>query len=129
MRRNTQVRRYNANGLVGLIDRARPGRTPMLNTDRMSELVEIVEAGPDPETDGVVRWRRINLCAAIEQRFGTCMAERTMSSILRRLGLAKLSARPCTRRISSKSSWPNTARALSPIEPLLHSGGSENEIV
>ncbi len=52
------VHRYNAEGLAGLSDRPLPGRTPILNAEKMSELAAIVEAGPDPETDGVVRWRR-----------------------------------------------------------------------
>ena len=88
------VHRYNVEGLAGLIDRPLPGRTPMLSTEQMNALAAIVEAGPDPETDGVVRWRRIDLCAVVERRFGIRVAERTMSSILRRLGFAKLSARP-----------------------------------
>ena len=60
----------------------------------MNELAAIVEAGPDPETDGIVRWRRIDLCEVVERHFGVRVAERTMGSILRRLGFAKLSARP-----------------------------------
>lgn len=88
------VHRYNEEGLAGLIDRPLPGRTPMLDAEQMRELATIVEAGPDPEADGVVRWRRIDLCDVVERRFGVCVAERTMSSILHRLGFAKLSARP-----------------------------------
>ena len=88
------VHRYNAEGLAGLIDRPLPGRTPLLDTEQMNALAVIVEAGPNPKLDGVVRWRRIDLCAVVEQRFGIRLAERTMSSILRRLGFAKLSARP-----------------------------------
>jgi len=88
------VHRYNAEGLSGLSDRALPGRTPMLGPEQMSALAAIVEAGPDPETDGVVRWRRIDLCDVIERRFGVRVAERTMGAILHRLGFAKLSARP-----------------------------------
>lgn len=88
------VHRYNAEGLAGLIDRPLPGRTPLLDTEQMNALAVIVEAGPNPKLDGVVRWRRIDLCAVVEQRFGIRLAERTMSSILRRLGFVKLSARP-----------------------------------
>lgn len=88
------VHRYNAEGLAGLSDRPLPGRTPILNAEKMSELAAIVEAGPDPETDGVVRWRRIDLCAVVERRFGVRVAERTMGAILHRLGFVKLSARP-----------------------------------
>lgn len=53
---------------------------------------EIVEAGPDPATDGVARWRRIDLCKVVERRFGVRLAERSMGAILRRLGFARLSA-------------------------------------
>ena len=66
----------------------------MLSTDQMRELAAIVEAGLDPETDGVIRWRRIDLCASVERRFSLRVVERTMGSILRRPGFTKLSARP-----------------------------------
>ena len=89
------VHRYNEAGLAGLVDRPLPGRKPMLSAEQMRELAALVEAGPDPETDGVVRWRRIDLCEVVERRFGVRVAERTMGSILRRLGFARLSARPC----------------------------------
>lgn len=88
------VHRYNAEGLAGLADRALPGRAPMLNPEQMSELAAIVEKGPDPETDGVVRWRRIDLCQVVERRLSVRVAERTMGAILHRLGFARLSARP-----------------------------------
>ena len=88
------VHRYNAEGLAGLADRPLPGRTPRLCADQMRELAMIVETGPNPERDGIVRWRRIDLCEVVERHFGVRVAERTMGSILRRLGFAKLSARP-----------------------------------
>jgi len=89
------VHRFNAEGLAGLVNRPLPGRKPLLNSDQMRELATIVETGPDPATDGVVRWRRIDLCAVVERRFGVRFAERSMGEILRRLGFARLSARPC----------------------------------
>ena len=88
------VHRYNAEGLAGLMNRPLPGRKPLLNSDQMRELATIVETGPDPAIDGVVRWRRIDLCAVIERRFGVRFAERSMGDILRRLGFTRLSARP-----------------------------------
>jgi len=88
------VYRYNEEGLSGLVDRRLPGRTPMLSPEQMSELAAIVETGPDPETDAIGRWRRIDLCDVVERRFGVRVAERTMGSILSRLGFARLSARP-----------------------------------
>jgi transposase len=88
------VHRYNAEGLTGLANRPLPGRSPMLNEEQMRELVAIVEKGPDPKTDGVVRWRRIDLCRVVETRFDVRLAERSIGAILRRLGFVKLSARP-----------------------------------
>lgn len=89
-----RVHRYNAGGLAGLADRPLPGRAPMLGPEQMSALAAIVETGPDPETDGLVRWRWIDLCEIVERRFGVRLAERTMGEVLRRLGFARLSARP-----------------------------------
>ena len=54
----------------------------------------LVEAGPGPATDGVVRWRRIDLKRRIEAMFGVAMHERTVGKQLRGLGLRRLSARP-----------------------------------
>ena len=65
-----RVHRYNAEGLAGLVDRPLPGRTPMLSTEQMRELAVIVETGPDPDRDGTVRWRRIDLCDVVERRLG-----------------------------------------------------------
>ena len=59
----------------------------------MKELGEIVETGPDPAVDGVVRWRRIDLKRVIEARFGVIYSERGISRLLGELG-AHISARP-----------------------------------
>lgn len=88
------VHRYNAEGLAGLVDRPLSGRPARLSAEQMRELAVIVETGPDPSTDKVVRWRRIDLCNVVDQRFGIRVAERTMSAILHRLGFARLSVRP-----------------------------------
>ncbi len=116
-----RVYRYNEEGLAGLVNRSLPGRTPMLSAEQMRELATIVEEGPDPEADRVIRWRRIDLCHVVERRFGLRVAERTMGSILRRLGFVKLSARPRhpqsdpEARELYKNGWPApSARALFP---------------
>jgi len=88
------VHRYNAEGLAGLFNRPLPGRQPRLSSEQMQELATIVETGPDPASDGMVRWRRIDLCAVVERRFGVRFAARSMGEILRRLGFSRLSARP-----------------------------------
>src|SRR3954462_8352360 len=89
-----RVHRYNAEGLAGLRDRPRSGRRPRLTAEQEAELVTAVERGPDPDRDGVVRWRRVDLRALIEARFAVRLHERTVGKVLRRLGLARLSVRP-----------------------------------
>jgi len=63
------VHRYNTDGLAGLSGRPRSGRPPRLTADPMRELEALVEQGPDPDQDGVVRWHRIDLAALIATRF------------------------------------------------------------
>src|SRR3954449_7876346 len=62
------VHRYNAEGLPGLRDRPRSGRRPRLSPEQEAELATAVEQGPDPDRDGAVRWRRVDLKALIEAR-------------------------------------------------------------
>jgi len=88
------VHRYNAEGLAGLSDRPRPGPRPRLSPEQEAELVTAVERGPDPDRDGVVRWRRVDLKALIETRFAVRLHERSVGKVLRRLGFARLSVRP-----------------------------------
>src|SRR5436305_10601246 len=57
------VHRYNAEGLAGLSGRRRAGPRPRLTPGQEAELATAVEQGPDPDRDGVVRWRRVGLQA------------------------------------------------------------------
>jgi transposase len=88
------VHRFNAEGPDGLENRSAPGRACWLSPKQMRELAQIVETGPDPESDGVVRWRRIDLRRVIEDRFGIVYAERSISRLLAELGFVHISARP-----------------------------------
>ena len=49
------VHRYNAEGLLGLTNRHYAGPPRRLSASDLSVLAELVEKGPDPERDGVVR--------------------------------------------------------------------------
>ena len=88
------VHRYNADGLEGLPDRRSTGPSPRLSPDQKAELAQMVREGPDVETDGVVRWRRVDLKRKIEVRFGVVMHERTVGKQLAALGFRRLSVRP-----------------------------------
>jgi transposase len=88
------VHRYNAEGLAGLSDRRKGVRVPRLVACQMAELATWVEAGPDPERDGVVRWRRQDLQRRIAKAFGVEVHERTVGKYLAALGYRRLSVRP-----------------------------------
>ena len=88
------VHRYNAEGVEGLCNRKSAGPTPRLGPEQKATLAELVEAGPDPDKDGVVRWRGIDLKRTIEDLFGVTMHERTVGKLLAGLGYVRLSTRP-----------------------------------
>jgi transposase len=61
---------------------------------QLAELAQIVETGPDPKTDGVVRRRRIDLKVLIACRFGVAYHQRGVGKLLKALGFSHISARP-----------------------------------
>jgi transposase len=86
--------RFNEEGPAGLKNRAGAGRPRLLSDEQMAALSEIVETGPDLESDGVVRWRRIDLKRVIEERFGVIYSERSISDLLAALSFSHISGRP-----------------------------------
>src|SRR3546814_9544581 len=84
----------NEGGHEGLTNRLGVGRRAQLTDAQMRELAGIVETGPDPAVDGVVRWRRVDLKRVIEERFGVVYSERTISELLARLSFSCISGRP-----------------------------------
>ena len=72
------VHRYNAEGVAGLADRPRSGRPPRLSPAQLDALIEVVEAGPAVEVDGVVRWRCVDLRGVIADRFAVELSERSV---------------------------------------------------
>ena len=88
------VHRYNESGLQGLADRPHPGPRPRLTVEQEAEVAGWVEQGPDLETDGVIRWRRVDLRDRIEARFGISFHKRSIGKLLRRLNFRRISVRP-----------------------------------
>lgn len=88
------VHRFNALGPDGLKDIVSKGKPSRLTPAQLSVLAEIVEKGPDPAKDGVVRWRRIDLKRVIQEQFGVDFHERTVGKILKFLGFSHISPRP-----------------------------------
>jgi transposase len=88
------VHRFNAEGPDGLFDRKPPGAARRLTAEQEAELAVLIEAGPDFERDGVVRWRCVDLQQLILARWNVAYHERTIGKLLRRLGFTHISARP-----------------------------------
>ena len=88
------VHRFNASGPEGLIDNWTEGPKPRLSAEQLAQFAQIVEAGPDREKDGVVRWRRIDLKRVIAERFGVDFHPRYVGKLLKKLGFSHMSARP-----------------------------------
>ena len=88
------VHAFNEHGPEGLINAKAPGPKPKLSAERKAELVRIVETGPDPEKDGVVRWRCADLQRLIKERWDIELSEVSIGRILKELGFSHVSPRP-----------------------------------
>src|SRR5215467_3214901 len=75
------VHRFNEKGPEGLVNGKAPGPVPKLSK-------RIVEAGPDPVRDGVVRWRCADLKRVIKERFDVDLDEVSIGRVLKELGFA-----------------------------------------
>ena len=67
--------RYNKGGVETLAHRRGAGRPPRLTPERKAGLSNQVDDGPDPERDGVVRWRCADLIPTA-LNFDRCMSPR-----------------------------------------------------
>ena len=88
------VKRFNAEGLAGLIDRPHGRRPERLTEAEQAVLVNRILRGPDPEKGEPSSWTLPDLCRFIEERFAKTMCPQSMSRVVRRLGLSKQKARP-----------------------------------
>jgi transposase len=88
------VHRYNEEGIAGLSNRPPPGRSPKLSEGQMAALKAVVLAGPDPAVDGVVRWRIVDLCRWVAERWGVSYSETGMLRLLWSLDLSHRKTRP-----------------------------------
>ena len=88
------VVRFNARGPNGLINGKAPGKPSLLNDDQRTALAQVIEQGPTPYLDGVVRWRLCDLAQWLWEEFRVSVSEQTLGREVRSLGYRKLSARP-----------------------------------
>jgi transposase len=88
------VLRFNADGPDGLKNRWSSGPAPKLTEEHRNALGEMVERGPMPAIQGVVRWRRCDLAQELYEEFGVSVEESAIGRVLRKMGYRKISARP-----------------------------------
>ena len=88
------VHRYNTEGIAGLCNRPAPGRKPKLTEGQMATLKAVVLAGPDPAVDKIARWRIVDLCRWVEERWGVSYSETGMLRLLWSLDLSHRKTRP-----------------------------------
>lgn len=88
------VHAFNERGIDGLINAPLPGRPSKLSAAQKAEIKALVAQGPDPEKDGVVRWRLTDLARIAKDRFGVSVNEDTIGRVLRELGFSHISVRP-----------------------------------
>jgi len=88
------VIQFNVHGPDGLFDKKSEGPKRRLNDDQMQALAALVETGPDPQVDGITRWRCCDLVEVIEKRFGVTYKERAVGKLLKVLGFSHMSGRP-----------------------------------
>jgi transposase len=88
------VRRFNGSGLEAASTTGWRVPTPRLSVEQLAQFAQIIEAGPDREKDGVVRWRRLDLKRVIAERFGVEFHQRYVGKLLKKLGFSHMSARP-----------------------------------
>jgi transposase len=78
----------------GLLDGKAPGPCSRLNDAQRQALVDIVEQGPFPAIQGVVRGRLIDLVQWSHHEFAVSLDETAVSRELKKLGYVKVTARP-----------------------------------
>ena len=93
------VHRFNQYGPEGLIDIKPPGRPSKLSAEQKEALKQLVETGPDAATDGVVRWR----CVDLKRVLGAALRRRSVGS---ELGAGSEEARLLTHQRPAKTPGP-----------------------
>ena len=88
------VIRFNKQGPDGLINIPSPGAPAKLDVEHKAFLARIVDEGPIPAIDGVVRWRACDLIMRLHEAFGISVSDDTIYRALKDLNFSHLSARP-----------------------------------
>ena len=88
------VHRYNEGGVEGLRDKPKGHPKRLLTAEQAVAIKARVLAAPDPEKDGLVRWRCVDIAAFIADTYKIDLHKRTVAKLLTRMGLSHISVRP-----------------------------------
>jgi transposase len=118
------VIRFNGQGPDGLINIPSPGVPPKLDDTHKAFLARLVEDGPIPAVDGVVRWRACDLIMRLYAKFALSVSDDTIYRALKDQGFSHVSARPkaykqdadaiAAFKKTSPTAWRKSARHLRP---------------
>lgn len=86
---------YNQWGVDGLSDALRSGRPAKLSAAQQSALCQRISIPPNLKTDGIGRWRAVDIQRLLAQEYGVHYRSVSgISSLLHRLHMAWISGRP-----------------------------------
>lgn len=88
------VHRFNSQGLAGLRDAPRGRPLRRLTAAQEAEVRARVMAGPDPQADGLVRWRCTDVQRFIAETYQVRYHVRSIGKLLHKLKLSHVSVRP-----------------------------------
>jgi transposase len=118
------VIRFNEEGPDGLVNKSSPGAPGKLTEEHKAFLVRLVEEGPIPAVDGVVRWRACDLIMRLHEEFGISVSDDTVYRALKDLSFSHVSARPKAYKQDADAmeafkktfppAWRKSARSLRP---------------
>ena len=121
------VIRFNQRGPDGLINKSSPGAPGKLRKKHKAFIVRLVEQGPIPAIDGVVRWRACDLIMRLHEEFGLSVSDDTVYRALKQLGFSHVSARPKAYKQNADAveafkktfppAWRRSARSLRLAHP------------
>jgi len=101
-----------------------PGAPGKLTDEHKAFLTRLVEEGPIPAVDGVVRWRACDLIMRLHEEFGISVSDDTVYRALKDLSFSHVSARPKAYRQDADAmeafkktfppAWRKSGRSLRP---------------
>ena len=110
------VHRFNEKGPAGLRDAPCGHPRKRLTPAQEAAVKARVLQGPDPEKDGLVRWRCVDIQRWIEAEYQVHYHERTIGKLLHALKLSHISTRPFHPKSDAavQAAFKKTSRPKSP---------------